>query len=204
MPLRVGGGSRLKILEALATGLPVVSTRIGAEGLSLDPGVHLDVVADVGGMAHAILAAMNDPQRAQAQADAARRRVLERYDWRPLAGKLAGVWENACEGRVVPDTRHENDTRHEKKTTRVSCLVSPLAVAPDDNRRRRLDPHETAAVKFSRDPEQETVATSPGRGRRFWLMLIGIPLGFVVLALLGWVISAQSGLSRRGRRGGRD
>ena len=38
VPLRIGGGSRLKILEALASGMPVVSTRIGAEGLSLEPG----------------------------------------------------------------------------------------------------------------------------------------------------------------------
>ncbi|HTK77060.1 MAG TPA: glycosyltransferase family 4 protein [Gemmataceae bacterium] len=98
VPLRVGGGSRLKILEALATGLPVVSTRIGAEGLSLEPGGHLDVVADVDGMADAILAAMNDPRRAQAQADAGRRRVLERYDWRPLAEKLAAVWDD-CLGK---------------------------------------------------------------------------------------------------------
>jgi glycosyltransferase involved in cell wall biosynthesis len=99
VPLRVGGGSRLKILEALATGLPVVSTRIGAEGLSLKLGVHVDVVADVGAMVQAILTAMNDPRRAQTQADAGRRLVLDRYDWRPLAGKLAAVWDE-CLGRT--------------------------------------------------------------------------------------------------------
>jgi hypothetical protein len=73
----------------------------------------------------------------------------------------------------------------------------PLAAvaAPGHNGRRRLDPHETAAVKFSRDPEPETVQSPRGKGRRFWLLLIGVPLGFVTLALLGWVISAQSGLS---------
>jgi glycosyltransferase involved in cell wall biosynthesis len=49
-------------------------------------------------MADAILAAMNDPRRAQAQADAGRRRVLERYDWRPLAEKLAAVWDD-CLGK---------------------------------------------------------------------------------------------------------
>ena len=40
VPLRIGGGSRLKILEATASGLPVISTRVGAEGLELVPGEH--------------------------------------------------------------------------------------------------------------------------------------------------------------------
>src|SRR5262249_15464805 len=47
VPLRIAGGSRLKILEALAIGLPVVSTRIGAEGLRLRAGEHLSVAEDV-------------------------------------------------------------------------------------------------------------------------------------------------------------
>src|SRR5208337_4874934 len=51
VPLRIGGGSRLKILEALAAGLPVISTRVGAEGLELVPGVNLTVVEDIQGMA---------------------------------------------------------------------------------------------------------------------------------------------------------
>lgn len=50
-------------------------------------------------------------------------------------------------------------------------------------------------MKFSRDPEPETVPSPAGKGRRFWLMLIGVPLGLATLALLGWVMSAQSGLS---------
>src|SRR5579885_1219297 len=51
VPLRVGGGSRLKILEALACGVPVVSTRVGAEGLRLEPGRHLAVVENVADLA---------------------------------------------------------------------------------------------------------------------------------------------------------
>ena len=42
---------------------------------------------------------MSDPLRAQAQADMGRRRVLERYDWRPLAEKLAAVWDD-CLGQA--------------------------------------------------------------------------------------------------------
>jgi glycosyltransferase involved in cell wall biosynthesis len=41
VPLRIGGGTRLKIIEAFATGIPVVSTSVGAEGLGVEPGTHL-------------------------------------------------------------------------------------------------------------------------------------------------------------------
>jgi glycosyltransferase involved in cell wall biosynthesis len=93
VPLRIGGGSRLKILEALACGLPVVSTRVGAEGLDLKPGEHLDVVESVADMAPALTACLRNPDRARRRAAEGRRRVLERYDWEPLAGKLEEVWE---------------------------------------------------------------------------------------------------------------
>ena len=55
VPLRIGGGSRLKILEALACGLPVVSTRIGAEGLRLENGRDLTVVERPEDMAAALV-----------------------------------------------------------------------------------------------------------------------------------------------------
>src|SRR5262249_10111970 len=55
VPLRMGGGSRLKILEALACGVPVVSTVVGAEGLHLEPGRHLCVVPTINEMAAAIM-----------------------------------------------------------------------------------------------------------------------------------------------------
>jgi glycosyltransferase involved in cell wall biosynthesis len=92
VPLRVGGGSRLKILEALACGLPVVSTRVGAEGLCLETGRHLTVVQDVPDMAEALVKCLRDPFDAQSQAAAGRQRVLERYDWDILADRLEGIW----------------------------------------------------------------------------------------------------------------
>jgi glycosyltransferase involved in cell wall biosynthesis len=92
VPLRIGGGSRLKILEALACGLPVVSTRIGAEGLQLKSGEHLDIVDDVEAMADALVACLRDPQAARGRAERGRRVVQERYDWRVLADELERVW----------------------------------------------------------------------------------------------------------------
>ncbi len=92
VPLRIGGGSRLKILEALACGLPVVSTRVGAEGLNLQPGGDY-VQAEEGAMAAALVEAIRKPERAQEQAQRGRRVVLESYDWGVLARKLEAAWE---------------------------------------------------------------------------------------------------------------
>jgi glycosyltransferase involved in cell wall biosynthesis len=92
VPLRIGGGSRLKILEALAAAVPVVSTRIGAEGLLLEPGRHLTVVDSVPEMAQALLDTIRAPEAAAQMARQGRQRVLEHYDWDRLANKLELVW----------------------------------------------------------------------------------------------------------------
>jgi len=92
VPLRIGGGSRLKILEALASALPVVSTKIGAEGLELEAGRHLDIVDGIEPMAETLIAAIRNPWRVQKQAEIGRRRVLVRYDWSTLAERLDQVW----------------------------------------------------------------------------------------------------------------
>jgi glycosyltransferase involved in cell wall biosynthesis len=100
VPLRIGGGSRLKILEALACATPVVSTRIGAEGLMLTPGEHFEQSEAIGDLAPVILRLLAQPERAAAQAAAGLARVRQRYDWDHLAEQLAGVWrECAAVGR---------------------------------------------------------------------------------------------------------
>lgn len=101
VPLRVGGGSRLKILEALATGLPVVSTRVGAEGLCLRDGEHLDLADDPPAFAAALAAALRDPDRARHLAARGRDLVLRRYDWDALAGALERSWERCAADRVA-------------------------------------------------------------------------------------------------------
>jgi glycosyltransferase involved in cell wall biosynthesis len=105
VPLRVGGGSRLKILEALACGLPVVSTRIGAEGLDLTPGEHF-VEAEEHEMAGALASALADPWAMRRQADAGRARVLAHYDWESLALKQEQAWRT-CVEEYTHDRRRE-------------------------------------------------------------------------------------------------
>ncbi|GAC1463447.1 MAG: glycosyltransferase [Isosphaeraceae bacterium] len=93
VPLRIGGGSRLKILEALATGLPVISTRVGAEGLCLKDGEDLILADDPTGFALALIQALRAPSLVQAMATRGRDRVLERYDWDVLADALERSWQ---------------------------------------------------------------------------------------------------------------
>lgn len=91
VPLRIGGGSRLKILEAAAAGLPVVASAIGAEGLRLKPGVDF-VLADEDDMADALVRAIRAPAQMRAMAERARALVLETYDWGVLARQLEASW----------------------------------------------------------------------------------------------------------------
>jgi len=89
VPLLAGGGTRLKILEAAACGVPVVSTPVGAEGLDLAPGSEIAIAADAAAFAAEAARLLADPGGRQRQAAAARRRVEAVYDWRPIGAAFA-------------------------------------------------------------------------------------------------------------------
>ncbi len=80
-PLRIGGGTRLKILEAMAMGKAVVSTTIGAEGLDCTHGHDICLADTPGDMANAIMRLMDDAEERNRLGEAARKMVKNRYGW---------------------------------------------------------------------------------------------------------------------------
>jgi glycosyltransferase involved in cell wall biosynthesis len=84
VPIRFGGGTRIKILEAFAHGVPVVSTRIGAEGLDVEHGRHLLLADSADSFAAACVALSRDRPRRVALSRAGLELVRERYDWRVI------------------------------------------------------------------------------------------------------------------------
>ncbi|MEZ5916350.1 MAG: glycosyltransferase [Parvularculaceae bacterium] len=72
IPLRIGGGARIKAFEAMALGVPVVSTAIGVEGLCVDPGVHYQCADDAGEFARAVICLLENGERRRALSVAAR------------------------------------------------------------------------------------------------------------------------------------
>ena len=82
VPLRHGGGTRIKILEALAAGCPVVSTVKGAEGLEVDPDHHLLLADTAAAMAEAIVRCLREPVAAAAMGVRGQVLVEARYSWR--------------------------------------------------------------------------------------------------------------------------
>lgn len=95
VPLRAGGGTRLKLLEAMAAGVPVVSTPLGAAGLDVQDGTHLLLAETAGELAAAAVRVLEDRSLARRLADAGRALVEERYDWsvtaRPLVDCCAAL-----------------------------------------------------------------------------------------------------------------
>jgi glycosyltransferase involved in cell wall biosynthesis len=93
VPLDAGGGTRLKILEAFAAGLPVISTAVGAEGIAVAPGTHF-VRVERDGFAEQTIQLLQNPDNAARMATAARNLVRERYDWRQIGRLAASVVED--------------------------------------------------------------------------------------------------------------
>ncbi len=87
-PLRIGGGTRLKILEAMAMAKPVVSTTVGAEGIDVTDGENLLLADEAEAFAAQVDRLLDDPALARHLGENARRLIERRYDWQASVRRL--------------------------------------------------------------------------------------------------------------------
>jgi glycosyltransferase involved in cell wall biosynthesis len=98
-PIRIGGGMRVKVLEALAAGKALVATRRAAEGLEAQPGEHLLVADDEDRIVEALVELLLDPQRRRRLAEGARRWAEARLGWDEGVAAFEELYESLAGSR---------------------------------------------------------------------------------------------------------
>jgi glycosyltransferase involved in cell wall biosynthesis len=103
VPIRYGSGTRLKVLEALAMRMPVVSTSLGAEGIPVLDGRHLLLADDPEPFATSVLRLLEDRSLARTLATCGRDMVLQEFRWEHLARRLDVLHGQALERAAARD-----------------------------------------------------------------------------------------------------
>jgi len=95
VPLRVGGGTRLKVLEAMAMQCPIVSTSLGAEGIGISPGKEIVLADDPASFAGAVAGLLRSESDRRSLGLAARSFVKRHFDWRDIVDRLDPMYSDA-------------------------------------------------------------------------------------------------------------
>lgn len=90
-PIRIGGGTKFKILEALASGLPVISSLKGIQGLDISAGQEIMIADDAPGTVKAVSELLNAEKRKNIVV-AARNKIEKKYTWQQISSKLENLW----------------------------------------------------------------------------------------------------------------
>jgi glycosyltransferase involved in cell wall biosynthesis len=114
VPIRMGGGTRLKVVEGLAMGKPMVSTSLGCEGVRVDDGEHLVIADEPQAFADAVVALFDDPAYGRALGSAGRQRMAQEYSW-----DSAGERQEALYRRVFARGRDESTGRERVATVEL-------------------------------------------------------------------------------------
>jgi glycosyltransferase involved in cell wall biosynthesis len=100
VPLRIGGGTRLKIFEAMAMGMPIVSTSIGAEGLPVEDGQNIMLADTAQKFAEATSRLLLNPDQAISLGSRARAFVEANFDWKPVTTQFDRICRQAVTSRT--------------------------------------------------------------------------------------------------------
>ncbi|HSS20825.1 MAG TPA: glycosyltransferase [Pyrinomonadaceae bacterium] len=119
VPLRIGGGTRLKIYEAMAMEQAIVSTTIGAEGLPVMHGAELLLADTEESFAEAVVNVLKNPTLAKSLGDCAAQTVRQNFGWEKVAERFAGI----CEAALA--------AAHEKKSRQIRSLNSGASATSD-------------------------------------------------------------------------
>jgi glycosyltransferase involved in cell wall biosynthesis len=92
VPLRVGGGTRLKLLEAMSMGKAVVSTHLGAEGFPVSDGKELVLADDPAAFASAVVQLIDNPEWRSALGKEGRAFVKQKYDWQIIVPQIEALY----------------------------------------------------------------------------------------------------------------
>jgi glycosyltransferase involved in cell wall biosynthesis len=98
-PLRVGGGTRFKLLEAMAMRRPIVSTSLGCEGFPVADGQELLIGDSPAGFAAQVTRLLNDPALRDGLVRRAHRLVSEQYDWSVIVPQLEHIYATLLNDR---------------------------------------------------------------------------------------------------------
>jgi glycosyltransferase involved in cell wall biosynthesis len=106
VPLRIGGGTRLKIVEGMAMGKAIVSTTLGAEGIEAVPGRDLFIEDQPAAFAGAINRLLADTALAARIGNSARQVAVERYAWSSAATQLEAFYRRIMDARASTAERN--------------------------------------------------------------------------------------------------
>jgi polysaccharide biosynthesis protein PslH len=101
VPLRAGSGTRLKVLEAMALGMPIVATQIGAEGIALEHERSALLADTAETFATAVLRLLDAPDFAATLAGAARQLAVARYDWKKIGDELLAIYADLLSRHIA-------------------------------------------------------------------------------------------------------
>jgi sugar transferase (PEP-CTERM/EpsH1 system associated) len=127
VPLRIGGGTRLKIFEAMGMAKAIVSTTIGAEGLPVSDGTDILLADDPASFASAVAGLMRDDGRRLRMQMAARRLVVDHYDWAAVAQDFEDALARARQEDSRPFGTAEKGDSHAVPAARPENVAVPIS-----------------------------------------------------------------------------